>query len=42
MEEKNVGTKENFFFIIDCGIALKEVPLTPGPEAVSIEAHESE
>ena len=24
--------------LIDCGIALKEVPLTPGPEAVSGEA----
>ena len=28
--------------LIDNGIALKEVPLTPGPEAVSIVAHQSE
>ena len=27
--------------LIDCGIALKDVPLTPGPEAVSIVAHQS-
>ena len=27
---------------IDCEITLKEVSLLPGPEAVSIVAHESE
>ena len=27
--------------LIDCGIALKDVPLTPGSEAVSIVAHET-
>ena len=28
--------------LIVCGIVLKEVSLTPGPEAESIVAHESE
>ena len=28
--------------LIDCGITLKEVPLTSGPKAVSIVAHESQ
>ena len=28
--------------LIDCGIALKEVPLSPDSEAVSIVAHDSE
>ena len=27
--------------LIECGIAQKEVPLTPGSEAVSIVAYES-
>ena len=27
--------------LIDCDISLKEDPLTPGPEAVSIVAHQS-
>ena len=33
---------DRLIILIDCGIALKEVPLTPGPEVVSIVAHESE
>ena len=31
-----------FIIFIVCGIALKEILLTPGPEAVSIVAHQSE
>ena len=30
------------FFLIDCGIALKKAPLTPGSNAVSFVADESE
>ena len=30
-----------FIILIDCVIALEEVPLTPGSEAVFIVAHES-
>ena len=33
---------DRFIILIKCEIALKEVPLTPGSEAVSIVAHESE
>ena len=31
----------NLIILIDCGFALKKVPLTSGSEAVSIIAHES-
>ena len=33
--------QEEFIILIDCEIALTEVPLTPSSEAVSIVAHES-
>ena len=36
-----VDALHRLIILIDCGITPKEVPLTPGSEAVSIVAHES-
>ena len=38
---KDNFTIDGLIMLIDCGIAPKEVPLTPGPEAVSIAAYDS-
>ena len=40
-DTNKLDMSKGLIIIIDCGVALKEVPQIPGPEAVSIVVHQS-